>query len=124
MKLSRKVRSCEERSDELERPNIRSTSSLCSSSTNYSNVNNATSHASSLRSSSQAEFAKTAESIAMANSKPVNIHKEALPKYVPQHIQDNVEACYFTKEQFGWCPMANVDPQVRGVVRRVLLNPS
>ena len=66
-----------------------------------------------MKMSRKAEFAKTAESIAMANSKPMNIHKEALPKYVPQRIQDNVEACYFTKEQFGWCPMDNVDPQVR-----------
>jgi hypothetical protein len=43
--------------------------------------------------------------------KPDNIHREVLPTFVPQHIQDNVELCYLKLEQHGWFPLANVDPE-------------
>ncbi|GMH99022.1 hypothetical protein TrST_g8308 [Triparma strigata] len=63
-----------------------------------------------LKESRKAEFAQTASNIAHAHKKADNIHKEALPTYVPQRIQDNVETCYFMKEQHGWTPLENVDP--------------
>ena len=57
------------------------------------------------------EFAATAYAIAFKNDAPPNIHREALPSYVPKHIQDNVEMCYLKLEQPGWVPLENVDPE-------------
>ena len=63
-----------------------------------------------MRESRKEEFINTARSIASKHDKPANIHREALPTFVPSHIQDNVEMCYLKLGQHGWLPLANVDP--------------
>ena len=60
--------------------------------------------------SRKAEFVATSESTYNAHSVPDNIHKEALPPYIPADIADNVEMCYMKREQCGWVPLLNVDP--------------
>ena len=64
-----------------------------------------------LRESRKADFVSTERAIASKHTKPDNIHREVLPTFVPQHIQDNVELCYLRLEQHGWFPLANVDPE-------------
>ncbi len=63
-----------------------------------------------LRSARKAELAASAEFIATTHQKPQNIHRETLPRYVPETTQDLVEKCYLKKEQHGWAPLGNVDP--------------
>jgi hypothetical protein len=63
-----------------------------------------------LRETRKASFAETSTNIYNAHLPVNNIHKEELPKYVPQATADLVEFCYLEKGQPGWIPLQNVDP--------------
>ena len=40
-----------------------------------------------------------------------NVHHPPLPTFNPERVRDALEKCYLTKEQFGWCPAGDVDPE-------------